>query len=139
MTIRVFIVDDHELFRSGVRSELGRNLEIVGDAGTVDEAVPAIVELKPDVVLLDVHLPGGGGRAVVDAVRPELPDVKFHRSIGEYAGQRYSIDGELLSDEAYAKHLEDVLPNAADKVRLAEIYKDPEWVLADSTVSPTKK
>ena len=47
MTIRVFIVDDHELFRSGVRSELGRDLEIVGEAGTVEEAVPAIVELRP--------------------------------------------------------------------------------------------
>jgi DNA-binding NarL/FixJ family response regulator len=77
VTIRVFIVDDHELFRSGVRSELGRNLEIVGDAGTVDEAIPAIVELKPDVVLLDVHMAGGGGRAVIDAVRPDLPDVRF--------------------------------------------------------------
>ena len=77
MTVRVFIVDDHELFRSGVRSELGRGLEIVGDAGTVDEAVPAILEGRPDVVLLDVHMPGGGGRAVIDAVRAERPDVKF--------------------------------------------------------------
>ena len=77
VTIRVFVVDDHELFRSGVRSELGRDVEIVGDAGTVDEAVPAIVELRPDVVLLDVHMAGGGGRAVIEAVRPERPDVKF--------------------------------------------------------------
>jgi len=77
VTIRVFIVDDHELFRSGVRNELGRNLEIVGDAGTVEEAVLAIVDLRPDVVLLDVHMAGGGGRAVIDAVRPERPDVRF--------------------------------------------------------------
>ena len=77
MTIRTFVVDDHELFRSGVRSELGGDLEIVGDAGSVDEAVPAILERRPDVVLLDVHMAGGGGRAVIDAIRPELPDVRF--------------------------------------------------------------
>jgi DNA-binding NarL/FixJ family response regulator len=77
MTVRVFIVDDHELFRSGVRSELGRDLEIAGDAGTVDEAVPSILEQRPDVVLLDVHMPGGGGRAVIEAVRAERPEVKF--------------------------------------------------------------
>ena len=69
MTIRVFVVDDHELFRSGVRSELGGELEIVGDAGSVEEAVPAILDAQPDVVLLDVHMPGGGGRAVIEAVR----------------------------------------------------------------------
>jgi benzoyl-CoA 2,3-dioxygenase component B len=59
-----------------------------------------------------------------------LPDLKFHRSIGEYADKTYGIHGELLTPEAYAKHLEDVLPNAADKVRLAEIFKEPGWVLA---------
>ena len=77
MTVRVFIVDDHELFRSGVRSELGGELEIVGDAGSVEEAVPAILALEPDVVLLDVHMAGGGGRAVIEAVRAEKPDVRF--------------------------------------------------------------
>ncbi len=77
MTVRVFIVDDHELFRSGVRSELSGGLEIVGDAGTVDDAIAAIRSTHPDVVLLDVHMPGGGGRAVIDAIRAELPDVRF--------------------------------------------------------------
>ena len=77
MTVRVFIVDDHELFRSGVRSELGGELEIVGDAGSVEEAVPAILAHEPDVVLLDVHMAGGGGRAVIEAVRAEKPDVRF--------------------------------------------------------------
>ncbi len=78
-TTRVFVVDDHELFRSGVRTELGGGgeLEIVGDAGSVEEAVPAILELKPDVVLLDVHMSGGGGRAVIEAVRAERPEVRF--------------------------------------------------------------
>jgi DNA-binding NarL/FixJ family response regulator len=77
MTVRVFVVDDHELFRSGVRSELRDGHEIVGDAGNVEEAIAAIRATRPDVVLLDVHMPGGGGRAVIDAVRTDLPDVKF--------------------------------------------------------------
>jgi DNA-binding NarL/FixJ family response regulator len=75
--IRVLIVDDHELFRSGVRSELQGDLEIVGAVGTVDEAIEAVRSLEPDVVLLDVHMPGGGGSAVIDAVRSELPSVRF--------------------------------------------------------------
>jgi DNA-binding NarL/FixJ family response regulator len=77
MTVRVFVVDDHELFRSGVRSELHGELEIVGDAGGVDAAVAGIRATSPDVVLLDVHMPGGGGRAVIDAVRAERPEVRF--------------------------------------------------------------
>ena len=60
----------------------------------------------------------------------KLPDLKFHRSIGEYSGKTYSTEGELLSPEAYARHLEEVLPNDADKVRLAEVFKEPDWVLA---------
>lgn len=77
MTVRLFVVDDHELFRSGVRSELSDAFEIVGDAGAVDEAVSGIRDTQPDVVLLDVHMAGGGGRAVIDAVHGERPDVKF--------------------------------------------------------------
>jgi DNA-binding NarL/FixJ family response regulator len=67
--VSVFVVDDHELFRSGVRSELSRTCRIVGDAGTVEEAVAGIVRADPDVVLLDVHMPAGGGRGVIDGVR----------------------------------------------------------------------
>jgi DNA-binding NarL/FixJ family response regulator len=75
--VRVVIVDDHALFRSGVRAELSGHHEIVGDAGSVEEAVPLILERRPEVVLLDVHMPGGGGRAVVEAVLAELPSVQF--------------------------------------------------------------
>jgi DNA-binding NarL/FixJ family response regulator len=74
---RVFVVDDHALFRAGVRAELGAVVEIVGDAGDVDAAVAGIVSSEPEVVLLDVHLPGGGGRAVIEAVRATAPDVRF--------------------------------------------------------------
>ena len=77
MSIRVFIVDDHALFRSGVRAELGAGLEIVGDAGTVDGAIAGILATVPDVVLLDVHMPGGGGRAVIEAVSVERSEVRF--------------------------------------------------------------
>ena len=73
----MFIVDDHELFRSGVRAELSAGLEIVGDAGTVDEAISAILATEPDVVVLDVHMPGGGGRRVIEAVHAERPGIRF--------------------------------------------------------------
>jgi len=77
VTVRVFIVDDHALFRSGVRSELHGDLQIVGDAGGVEEAIAGIRESQPDVVLVDVHMPAGGGVAVIEAIRPELPNVRF--------------------------------------------------------------
>jgi DNA-binding NarL/FixJ family response regulator len=73
---RVVLVDDHELFRAGVRGELGDAVEIVGEAESVAEAVPMIRELDPDVVLLDVHLPDGGGEAVIAGVSQERPGVK---------------------------------------------------------------
>jgi DNA-binding NarL/FixJ family response regulator len=75
--ITVFLVDDHALFRSGVRSELGRRVHVVGEAGDVDGAIQGIRATRPDVVLLDVHLPGGGGVAVLEAIAQELPDVRF--------------------------------------------------------------
>jgi DNA-binding NarL/FixJ family response regulator len=62
---RVLIVDDHQLFRAGVRAELGERVEVVGEAPGVEEAVAAIAALAPDVVLLDVHMPGGGGVEVI--------------------------------------------------------------------------
>ncbi|HEX2370140.1 MAG TPA: response regulator transcription factor [Acidimicrobiia bacterium] len=63
--IKLFLVDDHELFLAGVRSELGEHFEIVGSSGDVDDAVNAIRATQPGVVLIDVHMPGGGGIAVV--------------------------------------------------------------------------
>ncbi len=74
---RVFIVDDHALFRSGVRSEIGGRVEVVGEADDVEPAIALIAECVPDVVLLDVHLPGGGGQAVVTATKATLPQVRF--------------------------------------------------------------
>jgi DNA-binding NarL/FixJ family response regulator len=74
---RVVIVDDHRLFRAGVRAELGELVAVVGEAGGVEEAVVAIRACKPDVVLLDVHMPDGGGVEVIRRVCPEQPDVRF--------------------------------------------------------------
>lgn len=66
--VRVVIVDDHQMFRTGVRAELGSAVDIVGEAGDADEAVAVIETTKPDVVLLDVHLPGGSGTEVIRRV-----------------------------------------------------------------------
>jgi DNA-binding NarL/FixJ family response regulator len=74
---RVFLVDDHHLFRAGVRAELGDSVEVVGEADEVAAAVELISEREPDVVLLDVHLPEGGGQAVIEAVKADHPDVRF--------------------------------------------------------------
>ncbi len=73
----VFLVDDHLLFLSGVRNELGSQVEVVGEASDVEAAIEMIPERGPDVVLLDVHLPNGGGRAVIDGVSATCPWVKF--------------------------------------------------------------
>ena len=77
MRWRVVLVDDHGLFLAGVRSQLGDSVEVVGEAGTVADAVPLIKQLDPHVVLLDVHLPDGKGDAIINAVAPERPGVKF--------------------------------------------------------------
>jgi DNA-binding NarL/FixJ family response regulator len=77
MNPSVVIVDDHELFRAGVRSELAEHVEVVGDAAGVDTAVPAILAAEPDVVLLDVHMPGGGGVEVIRQVAKVRPEQRF--------------------------------------------------------------
>ena len=74
---RVFVVDDHAMVRAGVRAELGDDVTFVGEAPDVPTAVEGIRATLPDVVLLDVHLPGGGGRAVLETLRAELPDVRW--------------------------------------------------------------
>jgi DNA-binding NarL/FixJ family response regulator len=74
---RVLIVDDHDLFRAGVRASLGQQVEVVAESGDVEGAVRAIEELEPDVVLLDVHMPGGGGAEVIRRVASSRPAVRF--------------------------------------------------------------
>ena len=71
------MVDDHDLFRAGVRAAIGAEVDIVGEADDVDPAVELIRERRPAVVLLDVHLPGGGGQRVAKEVRRTHPDIRF--------------------------------------------------------------
>jgi DNA-binding NarL/FixJ family response regulator len=73
----VVIVDDHELFRAGVRAELDGLVEVRAEAGTVEEAVATTLREQPDVVLLDVHMPGGGAVEVIRRVAPERPAQRF--------------------------------------------------------------
>lgn len=74
---RVFLVDDHQLFLSGVRAELGGEVEVVGAASEVDAAIEMIRARVPDVVLVDVHMPGGGGARVISEVLATNPDIRF--------------------------------------------------------------
>ncbi|MEM7092180.1 MAG: response regulator transcription factor [Actinomycetota bacterium] len=74
---RVVLVDDHSLVRAGVKSEIGDAVQVVGEADDVDGAIDVIVALDPDVVLLDVHLPGGNGPAVIEGVKAAGLETRF--------------------------------------------------------------
>jgi DNA-binding NarL/FixJ family response regulator len=116
---RVLIVDDHQLFRAGVRAELEPLLEIAGEASGVDEAVDAIETHAPDVVLLDVHMPDGGGVEVIrrTATRVDTPPCFLALSVSDAAedviaviraGARgyvtKNISGEELADAVRRVH-----------------------------------
>ncbi len=73
----VVLVDDHAMFRSGVRAELGTRVDVLGEAGDPASAVALIRDKRPEVVLLDVHMPDGGGLAVLEAIGSSLPDTRF--------------------------------------------------------------
>jgi DNA-binding NarL/FixJ family response regulator len=75
--VDVVLVDDHHMFRTGVKASLDAGVRVVGEADTVDDAIRLVRELKPPVVLLDVHLPGGGGQDVVTATKATHPQVRF--------------------------------------------------------------
>jgi len=77
VSIRVYLVDDHRLFLAGVKAELSEDFAIVGTARDVDAAIEEIRGLNPDVALVDVHMPDGGGIAVVEGVIETNPEVKF--------------------------------------------------------------
>jgi DNA-binding NarL/FixJ family response regulator len=75
--LRVVVVDDHAMFRTGVKAELRQAVDVVGEAEDVEQAVTVIGSQQPDVVLLDVHLPGGGGTEVLRRVAARHPDIRF--------------------------------------------------------------
>ena len=76
----VLIVDDHAMFRAGVRAELGTSVDVVAEAADVDEAIAAVLKHRPDVVLLDVHLPGGGGAEVMRRLSTSMVPAKASRT-----------------------------------------------------------
>jgi len=76
-TPSVVIVDDHGIFRSGVKAELEEKVEVLGEADSVETAVRAITDHAPDVALLDVHMPGGGGVEVIEQVSKQRPQQRF--------------------------------------------------------------
>lgn len=73
----VFLVDDHDVTRLGTRPILEERFDVVGEADEVNAAIEMILERQPDIVLLDVRLPGGGGAAVIEGVKPASPSIRF--------------------------------------------------------------
>jgi DNA-binding NarL/FixJ family response regulator len=75
--VRVFLVDDHHLFRTGVKAELSPGCQVIGEASEVEAAIEMIAERRPDVVLVDVHMPNGGGERVIREVLASMPEQRF--------------------------------------------------------------
>lgn len=74
---RIFLVDDHDVVRAGMKAVLHDSFDIVGEAGDVNSAVSGILDTEPEMVVLDVKLPGGGGAEVIRQVHKAKPDIKF--------------------------------------------------------------
>ncbi|WCZ38102.1 LuxR C-terminal-related transcriptional regulator [Corynebacterium jeddahense] len=123
---RVFLVDDHSVFRAGVRAELaaasGAELDVVGEAGTVAEAVRGIEDTQPDVVLLDVHMPDGGGLAVIKrAPEPQYLALSVSDAAEDVialirAGARGYVTKNISGEE---------LAEAVERVRGGDAYFSP--------------
>lgn len=77
MSRRIFLVDDHDVVRAGMKAVLDKDYEIVGEAADVTSAVDGILATSPELVVLDVNLPGGGGSVVIERVRTRNPAIKF--------------------------------------------------------------
>jgi DNA-binding NarL/FixJ family response regulator len=142
----VVLVDDHQLFRSGVRAELDGLVDVLGDAATVEDAVRMIVDVEPDVVLLDVHMPGGGGLEVIRQVAERRPAQRFLAlSVSDApedviavirAGARGYVTKTISGDE-----LADAVGRVADgdavfSPRLAGFVLDAFAALAPAQVDP---
>ena len=129
------------LFRAGVRSELGDAVEVVGEADEVDAAIELIGERVPDVVLLDVHLPGGGGQAVIEAVKPGPSRVRFLAlSVSDapedvIAVIRAGARGYVTKTISGPELIDAVLPGR----RPATPSSRPAWPASSSTPSPPRR
>ena len=87
VALPVVIVDDHSIFRSGLRAELDAGIAVLGEAATVDEAIALVTQLQPRVVLLDVHLPGGRGGGGAEVIREARSE---ERRVGKECRSRWS-------------------------------------------------
>ena len=145
--VRVFLVDDHDLFRAGVRAEIGDRVELVGEADSVEAAIELIRERIPDIVLLDVHLPGGGGRAVVAAVKETHPEVRFLAlSVSDapedvvdvvHAGARGYVTKSITTDELIVAIEKVANDDVVFSPKLAGFVLTPSlpWIRAMSTTN----
>lgn len=141
---RVFLVDDHDLFRAGVRAEIGGHVDLVGEADEVAAAVELIREREPEVVLLDVHLPGGGGRAVIEAVKETHPDVHFLAlSVSDapedvvdvvHAGARGYVTKSIRADDLVAAIEKVAAGDAVFSPKLAGFVLDAFTALAPADI-----
>ena len=135
--LRVVLVDDHALFRTGVRSEIGEVINVIGEAGDVGEAVDVICAMKPDVVLLDVHLPGGDAPAVIGGVTSRGVGARYLAlSVSDAAedviaviraGARGYVTKAISGDE---------LIDAIRRVAEGDAVFSPGWPVSCSTRSP---
>jgi DNA-binding NarL/FixJ family response regulator len=132
MKRRVVLIDDHELVRAGVRSALGDRVEIVGEAGDVASAIRVIEQTRPDVVLLDVHLPGGNAPAVLLGL-PDTPARFLALSVSDAAedvieviraGARGYVTKAISADELLAAVERVALGDAVFSPRLAGFVLD---------------
>jgi DNA-binding NarL/FixJ family response regulator len=123
---RVVVVDDHALFRAGVRAELGGAVDLVADVGTVDEAVATIRATSPDVVLLDVHMPAGGGRAILEAIGDSMPGTRFLAlSVSDAADDVIAVIRAGARGYVTKTITRDELVDAIDRVRAGDAVFSP--------------
>ena len=125
----VVIVDDHQLFRAGVRAELDGLVEVLGDAANVEDAVRCIVELAPDVVLLDVQMPGGGA-APAPAVDPELDQLTAReREVLQHIARGYLYKEIALRLGISAKTVEAHVSAVLRKLQLSNRHELSRWAV----------
>jgi DNA-binding NarL/FixJ family response regulator len=143
---RVALIDDHPIFISGVRAELGERVDVVGTATDVEEAIALIAAKTPDVVLIDVHMPGGGGKAVIESTLRITPDMRFLAlSVSDEpedviaiirAGARGYVTKTISGDDLVGAIARVRAGDAVFSPRLAGFVLDAFAAAADAPVDP---
>ncbi|MGI8760962.1 MAG: response regulator [Jatrophihabitantaceae bacterium] len=126
MSARVLLVDDHAMFRAGVRAELGERVDVVGEAANPAEAIAAIRAQRPDVVLLDVHMPDGGGLAVLQSIGSSLPQTRvLARSVSDAAEDVIALIRAGARGYVTKTISADALAEAIDRVADGDVVFSP--------------